>query len=56
MSPAQEREINAAIYELQKVREHLDNVMYRMQPLPEEEFQKIRRIYDDCVCKAIDSF
>lgn len=56
MSPAQEREINAAIYELQKVREHLDNAMYRLGPISDEEHDKIRRIYDEHICKAIDSF
>lgn len=38
---------------LKEARNMLDNVMYRMMPLSDEEFKKVREAYD-LICKSND--
>jgi hypothetical protein len=51
MTPVQENMLNKVREEIQVMRNQLDWVMYRSEPLSNKEFNKIREAYD-LVCKA----
>lgn len=54
MTPVQENILNKVREEIETMREQLDWVMYRSEPLTDREFKKIRKAYD-LVCKANDN-
>ena len=45
--------LNKVREEIETMRNQLDWVMYRSEPLPDKEFKKIREAYD-LICQAND--
>lgn len=55
MTPAQINEADRYIGLLNECREHLDNAMYYMGPITDDERSRLREIYE-LVCKALDKY
>ena len=55
LSREQILEIDKANLALKDARTHLDNAMYRLGNMPDEEYNKVRKAYD-CICRALDEF
>ena len=55
MTKEQIHEADKCVSLLNECREHLDNAMYRMGGITDEEYAKLRRVYDH-ICKALDEY
>ena len=53
MTPVQENMLNKVREGIDTMRNQLDWVMYRSEPLSDKEFKRIRKAYD-LICKAND--
>ena len=53
MTREQTYEVDKVIPLLDKCRQHLDNAMYRMGEISDEDVTKLRSVYDH-ICKALD--
>lgn len=53
MTPRQEIMLNRVRALIADIRNVLDDIMYRSDALPQDEFSKIRQAYD-LICKAND--
>ena len=53
MTNEQQIQLQKVSNKLEEAREMLDDVMYRMTPLSDSEFEKVRACYDK-ICEAND--